>query len=58
MKLPIIKNTDIKDALSRFDKLTQEETRMAVARNWKATHRVKLAEQGHTICKQGDAVAR
>jgi hypothetical protein len=31
---------DIEDALSRLDKLTQDEVRMAVAQNLKTTHRV------------------
>ena len=32
--------TDIEDALSRLDKLTQDEVRMAVAQNLKNIHRV------------------
>jgi hypothetical protein len=36
----LIGRTDIEDALKRLDKLTQEEARMAVAQNLKATHAV------------------
>jgi hypothetical protein len=36
----LIGRTDIADALKRLDKLTQEEARMAVAQNLKATHAV------------------
>ena len=32
--------TDLEDALKRLDKLTHEETRMAMAQNLKATHTV------------------
>jgi len=32
--------TDMEDALKRLDKLTQEEARMAIAQNLKATHAV------------------
>jgi uncharacterized protein YdcH (DUF465 family) len=36
----LIGRTDMEDALKRLDKLTQEEARMAVAQNLKATHTV------------------
>ena len=36
----LIGRTDMEDALKRLDKLTQEEVRMAVAQNLKATHAV------------------
>jgi septal ring factor EnvC (AmiA/AmiB activator) len=36
----MIGRTDMDDALKRLDKLTQEEARMAVAQNLKATHAV------------------
>ena len=36
----LIGRTDMEDALKRLDKLTQEEARMAVVQNLKATHSV------------------
>jgi hypothetical protein len=36
----LIGRTDIEDALSRLDRLTQEEVRMAAAEGLKATHGV------------------
>jgi hypothetical protein len=36
----LIGRTDMEDALKRLDKLTQEEARMAVAENLRATHAV------------------
>ena len=36
----LIGKTDMEDALKRLDKLTQEEVRMAVAENLRATHAV------------------
>ena len=36
----LIGRADMKDALKKLDKLTQEEARMAVAQNLKATHAV------------------
>jgi hypothetical protein len=36
----LIGKTEIKDALKRLDKLTQEEARMAAAQNLKVTHTV------------------
>ena len=38
--------TEMKDALKRLDKLTQEEARMAGAQNLKATHTVDKRVQG------------
>ena len=38
--------TDMKDALKKLDKLTQEEARMAVAQNLKATHAVDERVKG------------
>jgi hypothetical protein len=42
----LIGRTDLKDALTRLDKLTQEEVRMAVAQNLKATHTVDERVRG------------
>ena len=42
----LIGRTDMEDALKRLDKLTQEETRMAVAQNLKATHTVDERVRG------------
>ena len=36
----LIGRTDVEDALKKLDKLTDEEARMAVAQNLKATHNV------------------
>ena len=36
----LIGMTDMEDALKRLDKLTQEEVRMAIAENLRATHAV------------------
>ena len=36
----LVGRTDIKDALSRLDRLTQDEVRMAAAQGLKATHEV------------------
>ena len=36
----LIGRTDMEDALKKLDKLTNEEVRMAVAQNLKATHNV------------------
>lgn len=38
--------TDVEDALQRLDKLTQEETRMILAKNLEVTHNIKDSEQG------------
>jgi hypothetical protein len=37
----LIGRTDIKDALSRLDRLTQEEVKMVIAQVWKATDRIE-----------------
>jgi hypothetical protein len=42
----LIGRTDVDDALKRLDKLTQEEARMAVAENLKATHVVDERVRG------------
>ena len=42
----LIGRTDIEDALKKLDKLTQEEVRMAVAQNLKATHTVDERVKG------------
>ena len=42
----LIGRTDMEDALKRLDKLTQEEARMAVAENLKATHAVDERVRG------------
>ena len=38
--MALMGRTDIKDALGRLDRLTQEEARMAAAQGLKATHEV------------------
>jgi hypothetical protein len=47
----LIGRSDIKDALERFDKLTQEESRMAVAQGLKTTRGV-----GNDVRDIGDKV--
>ena len=42
----LIGRNDVEDALQRLDKLTQEEVRMAVAENLKATHIVDERVRG------------
>ena len=42
----LIGRNDMEDALQRLDKLTQEEARMAVAENLKATHTVDERVRG------------
>ena len=42
----LIGRSDIKDALQRFDKLTQEESRMAVAQGLRATDGVRNDVRG------------
>jgi hypothetical protein len=42
----LIGRTDMEDALKKLDKLTHEETRMAVAQNLKATHNVDERVRG------------
>ena len=56
----LIGRTDVEDALKRLDKLTQEEARMAVAQNLKATHIVDERVRGvsNTVVAIEDRVAR
>jgi hypothetical protein len=42
----LIGRTDVEDALKKLDKLTDEEARMAVAQNLKATHNVDQRVRG------------
>jgi hypothetical protein len=44
----LIGRTDMEDALTRLDNLTQEETRMAIAENLRATHAVDERVRGVT----------
>ncbi len=44
----LIGKTDVEDALKKLDKLTQEETRMAIAENLRATHAVDERVRGDT----------
>jgi archaellum component FlaC len=44
--MKLIGRTDMEDALKRLDKLTQEEARMAIAQNLKATHAVDERVRG------------
>jgi hypothetical protein len=55
----LIGRTDMKDALQRLDKLTQEEVQMAVAENLKATHAVdeRVKEVANTVLAIDDRVA-
>ncbi|KAF8270914.1 hypothetical protein EI94DRAFT_1698424 [Lactarius quietus] len=56
----LIGRTDIKDALSRLDKLTQEEVKMVIAQVWKATDRIEdgLGTVGEEVKVVGDNVNR
>jgi hypothetical protein len=51
--------TDMEDAFKRLDKLTDEEARMAVAQNLKATHNVdqRVRGVGNMVVAVGDRVA-
>ena len=51
--------TDMEDALKKIDKLTQEEARMIVAENLKATHAVdnRVAGVGDRVANVDDKVA-
>ena len=42
----LIGKTDIEDALKRLDRLTQEEARMTIAENLRATHTVDERVRG------------
>ncbi|KAF8487367.1 hypothetical protein DFH94DRAFT_841701 [Russula ochroleuca] len=55
----LIGKTDMEDALKRLDKLTQEEARMAVAQNLKATYAVDERVRGvaNTVVAIDDRVA-
>jgi tetrahydromethanopterin S-methyltransferase subunit G len=44
----LIGRTDVEDALKRLDKLTNEEARMAIAENLRATHAVDERVMGVT----------
>ena len=44
----LIGRTDVEDALKRLDKLTDEEARMAIAENLRATHAVDERVRGVT----------
>jgi hypothetical protein len=56
----LIGRTDMDDALKRLDKLTQEEARMAIAQNLKATHTVdeRVRDVANTVVAIDDRVAR
>ena len=56
----LIGRNDMEDALRRLDKLTQEEARMAVAENLKATHTVNERVRGvaNTVVAIDNRVAR
>jgi hypothetical protein len=55
----LIGRTDVEDALKKLDKLTDEEARMAVAQNLKATHNVdeRVREVGNTVIAVDNRVA-
>ena len=55
----LIGRADMEDALKRLDKLTQEEARMAVAQNLKATHTVdmRVVAVDNRVAGVGDRVA-
>ena len=55
----LIGRTDMEDALKRLDKLTQEEARMAIAQNLKATYTVdeRLRGVAETVVAIDDRVA-
>jgi hypothetical protein len=42
----LVGRTDVEDALKKLDKLTNEEARMAVAQNLKATHNIDERVRG------------
>ena len=58
-RMKLIGRTEIEDALKRLDKLTQEEVKMAVAQNLKATHTVEECVRGaaNTIVAMDNRVA-
>jgi hypothetical protein len=55
----LIGRTDMEDALKKLDKLTDEEARMAVAQNLKATHNVDERVRGlaNTVVAADNRVA-
>jgi hypothetical protein len=55
----LIGRSDVEDALKKLDKFTDEEARMAVAQNLKATHNVDQRVRGvaNTVVAVGDRVA-
>jgi hypothetical protein len=55
----LIGRTDVEDALKKLDKLTDEEARMAVAQNLKATHNVdeRVRGVGDTVVAVDNRVA-
>ncbi len=55
----LIGRTDMEDAFKRLDRLTDEEARMAVAQNLKATYNVDQRVMGvaNTVAAVGDRVA-
>ena len=55
----LIGRSDVEDALKKLDKLTDEEARMAVTQNLKATHNVDERVRGvaNTVVAVGDRVA-
>ena len=54
----LIGRTDVDDALKKLGKLTDEEARMAVAQNLKATHKVdeRVRRVGNTVQQTADDV--
>ena len=46
MQLPVLRSTDLNDAIYRLDKLTDEEARMAIVQNLKVTHTVDETVRG------------
>jgi archaellum component FlaC len=55
----VIGRTDMEDALKKLDKLTDEEARMAVAQNVKATYNVdeRVRRVGNTVVAVDNRVA-
>ena len=55
----LIGRTDMEDALKKLDKLTNEQARMAVAQNLKATHNVdeRVRGVGNTVVAVDNRVA-
>ena len=55
----LLGRSDVEDALKKLDELTDEEARMAVAQNLKATHNVDQRVRGvaNTVVAVGDRVA-